>query len=458
MSKSNITKPKDPLKQLATITENQNIRCKHCNLHFSSTNWLKKHIAKCHSRSSAEQAMTASKKSKTNQKSNILNYKKQLDVIQQTLEKKKETNKKKQKISPTKHKLREQLKTQLAAQQKLLQVQQEIFEKTSKAQKDIFDLIAKLGDDESDIDGEEVDEMEDVDDGDRKLNETNGTNAGMKVEFKTVPESHEDECYPNNEQGELIVAENPNEYAYYPEQYEQQLMSEDNNYVMINDQNPSIVQDDQALMVIVQSGDDEEEFELIDVVEEQMYETNQFDQVDGGINFEVIGREENSVHCRIIANDELQEEIEYVDVQLEKVPVKLEVGKIQEIAQKRFYKLEEDKKSDESDSKVLNNTIHKSEKHTNEYIQKVVQNAVPSDDNKFECPICHELVSNRYSLGPHILRLHSKQKSKICQFCDRSFTCTGDLTRYFFFGFFHFISFHFHGILFINCLRCLLLP
>lgn len=416
---------------MTKVTENQNISCKHCNLHFSSTNWLKKHVAKCHA-TRVQKVMSIS--TKTDQKSNILNYKKQLDVIQQTLDKKKskETHKKKQKISPTKHKLREQLKAQLAAQQKLLQVQQEIFEKTSKAQKDIFDLIAKLGDDDSDFEGEEVeevDEVEEVVDCKGKPSQTNPGNAVKKEEYKPVPESQEEHYYPNNEPGELIVAENPDEFAYYPGEYDQQLLAEDNNFVMINDQNQAIVQDDQALMVIVRSGDDEEEFELIDVVEEQMYETNQYEQVESGINFEVVGTENNSVHCRIIANEEPQEEIEYVDVQLEKVPVKLEVGKIQEIAQKRFYKQEEDKKADENDSKVLNNSINKSEKHTNEYIQKVVQNAIPTDDNKFECPICNELVSNRYSLGPHILRLHSKQKSKICQYCDRSFTCTGDLTR-----------------------------
>lgn len=414
MSKSNVAK----------VTETQNVSCKHCNLHFSTTNWLKKHIAKCHA--GVEAAVSGGPKTKHDPKTKILNYKKQLDVIQQSLDKKstKQANKKKQKASPTKHKLREQLKTQLAAQQKLLQVQQEIFEKTSKAQKDIFELIAKLGDDESEAD----DPDDDQDDGESEAEPNAATDGGTMDEVKN--ESHGEVYYPNVEQSELIVAENPEEYAYYPDNYDQQLIPDENNYVLINDQNQEIVQDDQALMVIVRSGDDEEEFELIDVVEEQLYDNDPFDQVDNGINFEVVGQENNSVHCRIVGNEETQEEIEYVDVQLEKVPVKLEVGKIQEIAQKRFYKQDEEKKSDENNSKVLNNSIHKSEKNTNEYIQKVVQNSVPTDDNKFECPICHELVSNRYSLGPHILRLHSKQKSKICQYCDRSFTCTGDLTRY----------------------------
>lgn len=161
------------------------------------------------------------------------------------------------------------------------------------------------------------------------------------------------------------------------------------------------------------------------------------------------------MHCRIVSNDNAMiEEIEYVEVQNDddeeeqqrKVPIKLEVDKLQKIAQKHFKRQHEGgigktNKSDKlatasedtddasSETKVLNTTIHKSEKQTNEYISKIVQNAIPTEDNKFQCPICMEFVSNRYSLGPHILRLHSKQKSKICQYCDRSFTCTGDLTR-----------------------------
>lgn len=407
---------KEALSQLKKVAGPQSISCKHCNLHFSTQVWLKRHIEKCHTK-------VGTSATDPDPKSKIQNYKNQLESIQKTLDKKntKESNKKKAKTSPTKHTLREQLKTQLAAQQKLLQVQQEIFEKTSKAQQDIFELIAKLDDDSDEH--EEIDETEE--------------NEEFVIETK-AEEVHEvqqeDVYYPNAGEGEFIVAENVEEYAYLPENYEveeQELVAEDDNY-MVNEQNDTTVQDEQATMVIVRSGDDEEEYELIEVVE-QMYDNLQLEQIENGIDFEVVGKDENSVHCRIIANDEQQEEIEYVDVQMEpKVPIKVDVGKIQEIAQKRFSKqLDDGQKTDETDdSKLLNSTINKSEKLTNEYIQKVVQNAVPSDDGKFECPICQEMVSNRYSLGPHILRLHSKQKSKICQYCDRSFTCTGDLTRY----------------------------
>lgn len=403
------------------IAESKDIACKHCNLHFSTESWLKKHIASSHASGS---------KTNSEQKTKILNYKKQLEVIQKTLDKKKSPKKVVAKqVSPTKQKLREQLKAQLAAQQKLLQVQQEIFEKTSKAQQDIFKLIAQLGDDS---DADEVVEQQQ-----------------QQSELVKCEDVNESEFYYDNPDGELIVADNVEEYAYLPENYEveeQQLMSDDGGYVMLNDQQVASesAQDEQSVMVIVRSGDDEEEYELLDVVEDQLYDNNLLEHMDNGIDFEVVGKDDNSVHCRIIANEEPAEEIEYVDVQVDsKAPVKVDVGKIQQIAQKRFNKQMDKMKAEKTDetdsaSKLLNATVNKSEKITNDYIQKVVQNAVPTDDNKFECPICREMVSNRYSLGPHILRLHSKQKSKICQFCDRSFTCTGDLTRYYLFE----INFH----------------
>ncbi|XP_031636252.1 zinc finger protein 699 [Contarinia nasturtii] len=408
-------------KETPAKTSDKDIICGHCNLHFSTTSWLKKHIATSHAGVSSSASSSA--KPKIDQKAKILNYKKQLDVIQKSLEK----NKKKSKVSPSKQTLREQLKAQLAAQQKLLQVQQEIFEKTSKAQQDIFQLIAKLGDDsDEDVVGEEEE------------NEIEGEDIVQKYEEKTIEEDLvADGYYEQTNEGELIVADNIDEYGYPNYAVEEQhLIGDDGNYILETEQNDmggeAIQQDDQTVMVIVQSGDDEEQYELIDVIEDQTYESNQLDPIENGIDFEVVGNDSNSVHCRIVANEECQEQVEYVDVQVEKVPVKVDLGKIQQIAQKHFLSQDDANKKDQDDkdAKLLNATVNKSEKHTNEYIQKVVQNAIPTEDNKFECPICHELVSNRYSLGPHILRLHSKQKSKICQYCDRSFTCTGDLTRH----------------------------
>lgn len=404
---------------MSNSNASRSVSCKHCNLHFSNQIWLKKHIEKCH----ANESSLDEKPKSVDPKVKILKYKKQLDDIQKTLEKKsvKEKSKKKSKISPSKQKLRSEIKSQLAAQQKLLQVQQEIFEKATKAQQDIVNLISKLEDDSED---NEEDEEE--------ASEEETSMANIKSDAM-----NQNEVYLENVEGELIVAENSEEYSFMPQNYEieEELITDDNNYMILNNQNMVAEpdQEDKARLVLISSGNDEEEFELIDVVEDQMYENSQIDE-NGDIVFEVLENDNNSLHCRIVTNEaeEPVEEVEYVDVQIDqKLPVKIDVGKISQIAQKRFSKLDAEKKADDdgTDSKVLNSTIHRSEKQTNEYIQKVVQNAVPTDDNKFECPICHEMVSNRYSLGPHILRLHSKQKSKICQYCDRSFTCTGDLTR-----------------------------
>lgn len=406
--------------------EYNDVLCQYCNLHFSTSVWLKKHIAKCH-----PDASDIEEKAPADPKAKILNYKKQLEVIQNSLAKKNmsEKSKKKPKISPSKQKLREQLKAQLAAQQQLLQVQQEIFEKTSKAQQNIFELIAKLGGDESDDCESEPEE-------DVKSEE-------QRLEMETETET---EVYLEDpEAGELITSDivhssNVAEYIQFPENYEEHLVTEEDEFVLMNEQmaetevETETIHEDQSLMVIVRSDEGEEEYELVDVIEDPLCESSQIGNIEGDIDFEVVGKDSNSVHCRIVSSEADPEQLEYVDVQVEsaeKLPLKVDVGKIQQIAQKRINKqLEGKKKTNENDSKLLNSTVNKSTKHTNEYIQKVVQDAIPTEDNKFECPICHEMVSNRYSLGPHILRLHSKQKSKICQYCDRSFTCTGDLTRY----------------------------
>lgn len=380
----------------ASTSTRKSVSCKHCNLHFSNETWLKKHISKCH-------AVELSLQVKTKLDS--------VKKIQQKPEKKNVNEKTKKKSkSPSKQNLREQLKNQLAAQQKLLKVQQQIIERTNKAQQDISALLAKLGDDS--------------DDDDELSEEEAATIANIKLKAST-----DDPEYFEND--ELIIPENVEEFdGYVPQEYEieEQLITDDNNYVLLNEQIAEEYQESNARMsVLIASGNDEEEYELVDVVEDQMYDD------PNAIQFEMVEDDRNSIHCRIVTNDEPDqlEEIEYVDVQIDhKLPVKVDNGKIQQIAQKRFSKQE--KKPEENnteDTKLLNTEINKSEKQTNEYIQKVVQNATPTEDNKFECPICHEMVSNRYSLGPHILRLHSKQKSKICPYCDRSFTCTGDLTR-----------------------------
>lgn len=427
-------------------TQVKHTKCNYCNLHFSTPAWLEKHIDQCH----AKQAVT-NVASKSDASEKIQNYKQQLENIQQKLDRKnaKQNKKRQTNVSPRKQRLREQLNKQLAIQQKLVQVQQEIMEKTSKAQQNIFKLISKLGDDD--------------DDDDSNGGEDDG-NVADQIEIGNVKfedELNQSDVYiedPNV--SELIVNDNVNEmYEYLPGSgQEEQYIVDDEGQIIMNVAAAgavSAVGDIHANMVVVETEDGDEEYELVDIEEEPICGDSgvgQFENIENGIDFEVIEQDTNSMHCRIVPNEMNIEEIEYVEVQtdqdeqqpmvsedIRKLPIKLEVDKLQQIAQKRFKWQQQGAsgkggKSDgaealASEATVLNTTIHKSEKQTNEYISKVVQNAIPTDDNKFECPICMELVSNRYSLGPHILRLHSKQKSKICQYCDRSFTCTGDLTR-----------------------------
>lgn len=393
---------------------------------------------------------------KNTSKVNILNFKQQFDEqtevlnevtkkhteqskamkekILSTSGKSKAKNGKKSKLSPHKSLLREQLKQQLEEQRKLLQVQQEIFEKANKAQNDIYELLAKLGDDEDENDEEENEsvESEEVEKQSpkpelRSRKQPVTQNAAVKhEEYSEV--YLQDENFDNiteyiTPNDEIIIQDNDN--------IDQQLLLND-GYILLNEEHTSdgiVEPNDQNVVVVVRSEEGDEEYELIEVIDEHA-ETDPLQMIDNpDIDFEIVGSDSNGVHCRIISNETNDVYSEQEDKKALKMPVKVDVGKIPMKYFQKSTKDESKAKTNDSSEKLLNKSVHKSEKQIGEDIQKIVQNAVPTEDSKFECPMCHEFVSNRYSLGPHILRLHSKQKNKICPHCDRAFTCTGDLTR-----------------------------
>lgn len=294
---------------------------------------------------------------------------KTLELHKKLLKTKKSKKVSKTKVSPNKSLLREQLKSKLAAQQKLLRMQQQIFEQANKAQNDILRMI-------NDLDQINSDDSE-----------------------------NEKEQSENNEMVEIS------------EPFEIQ----------------SSTQDDQNVVVVVRSEEGEEEFELIEIDDNAISataaepesilpeDTACIEEQDQPVILEVIGDDGNNIHYRIV-DDPSENDPLNVGTKQEN-PVEYPVNEDANV--KNLYTPEESKNKS---TDLLNNS-KRSDKDLNAFIQQAVRNAEPDADNRFKCPLCPELVSNKYSLGPHILRLHSKHKSKICPHCDRAFTCTGDLTR-----------------------------
>lgn len=228
----------------------------------------------------------------------------------------------------------------------------------------------------------------------------------------------------------------------------QNVVASDNNYVVLNESISNYddstrtyadlgtvdVKNDKNVMVVVQTDDGSEEYELFEVVEDQIGEPESIG-IDP-LDVEVVKQSgDGNTHYRIISNDANKKANNKAKApqvlkpmgkpKPEKVPIRLEVGNIPILGKREPAASKTQKKQE----KLLNKT-NQPDEGISKYVQDVVKNAIQKEDNKFECPICKELVSNRYSLGPHILRLHSKHKSKICPHCDRAFTCTGDLTRH----------------------------
>lgn len=455
--------------------------CEYCNLRFSSSVWMKKHIEQSHLKKERQQQKTSNVvvnmpeiKTMVNEKTSVLNFKQKLNEQQNELKQinqkqarqavaakktlatniAKSSKNKRVKISPKKTLLREQLKQQLEEQRKLLKVQQEVFEKANKTQNDIYELLAKLGDDDNDDedDDEDVDDSNQDNDDDEMEDEVedvfNENESDANI-YKKIGSSKEiprkpikrnaarftkGETKPTRSQETYYLQEDPNE-----ENCAEYLISTDGfvvkdtqdiemseNYILLNDirnDSGNSATNDQNVIVHLRTDDGLEEYELIDVDYEEVSTLKGGDEEE--IDFEIVCNDDNAVHCRIVSAE--PQNVEYT-LETEKVPLKVDVSKISSIAQNRLQ-MKDGQKSAEKADKLLNQSMNKSAKQMNDYIQEIVQKAAPTDDNKFECPMCQELVSNRYSLGPHILRLHSKQKNKICPHCDRAFTCTGDLTR-----------------------------
>lgn len=406
--------------------QQQQLNCKYCNLHFSSTIWLKKHILRSHTEkmNSIERRtnviVVPKKPPPSGTKTvNISTYKKKIEmqnetinqnatVIKKTLAKQhSKTLKGKKKLSPTKTLLREQLKVQLETQKKLLQVQQEIFEKANKAQNDIYDLLAKLGH-EDDIEEHEESAESEVEEEEQPLEE-----MYLKQEdLNTCSEIEIQETKPllGGIATELIV---PDEEYFVTENYGvfNPSMTEDAGCIYLNQElnTENVAQStlDQNVVVVVRSDDGDEEFELVEIVEDQ-YEGTIIDE-NNEFNLEIVGTDTDGVHCRIVS-DPIAEDITLNEIKssssLTKAPVKLDVGKISF----KYKKESETETSDDKNDSILNEKINNTRIVSNDYIQKMVQSAVQTADGKYECPICKEVVSYKYSLGPHILRLHANSK------------------------------------------------
>lgn len=435
----------------------QRFACEHCNLQFTSLIWLKKHILKNHADASDEpervpnvivkmpelNALAAVKaktkilnvKQELNNRGKVLKqinkiHAEQTSAVKRTLSANapKSQRSKKAKQSPKKSILREQLKQQLEEQRKLLKVQQEIFEKANKTQNDIYELLAKMGNDED----EQADAVESEEEAAEEEEEAEEQEQYERIAVRRAakrPSSTRATAPAGKRRSQKIVYETvdtdqyivPDDELFYEEQQvaDEPTVSQE-NYILLNDIEGDIVSNEQNMYVVMQNEDGDDEFELIDVIDEQAMNGN--DDMEN-IDFEIVCDDSDGMHCRIIAGDPLDDA---------RMPVKVDVDKISSIAQKRLkssLKAKEQSEASTNRGMLLNKSMHRTTKQTNDFIQKIIQKAKPTGDNKFECPICHELVSNRYSLGPHVLRLHSKQKEKICPHCDRAFTCTGDLTR-----------------------------
>lgn len=339
---------------------------------------------------------------------------------------KKKSPGKKSKNSPKKSLLREQLKLQLETQRELLRVQQEIFEKANKAQNDIFKLISVLGDDDDDEDSDEEAEEE---------AEVEEEEEADQEEIAATPKYLSAIKEPEVLQTEILESEligEPEEILGM-DPIEMEVISDSKYTVQSNYEN----NDEMNMVVVLQSEEGEQEFELYEIYE------GADDKKESQTHYEIVEGDDQDIQCRVVDNQDEQLEmiapIELIE-STESDPLTSSSSSSRRKSNQSKHPIHvqlpevnvpraggQKPKTEKTD---LLNKSNMSEKQLNDFIQEMIHSAESNADGKFQCTICQEVVSNRYSLGPHVMRVHSKHKSKVCPFCDRAFTCTGDLTRH----------------------------
>lgn len=329
---------------------------------------------------------------------------------------------KRAKNSPKKSLLREQLKLQLETQRELLRVQQEIFEKANKAQNDIFKLISVLGDDDEESDEEDEPEEEEEEEDEQE----EGEHANSKVHSTEKSELLETEILETEGlEPEEILGLEPIE----TEEISEKKYAAQPNYGENNEMD---------LVVVLQSDEGVEEFELYEIYEGADGANEKAKEESDQLHFEIIEGDDQDIHCRMVNKDDQLENVTTIEyVASDAVDPLRQTNKRPSNPPKHPVHVElpavnvpRGAQSPKTPKTDLLNKSNMSEKQLNDFIQEMIHSAEANADGKYPCTICNEGVSNRYSLGPHVMRVHSKQKSKVCPYCDRAFTCTGDLTRH----------------------------
>lgn len=404
------------------------LRCNYCNLRFISAVWLNKHVERSHA-NERENQMDYEVVYETPTASNHMgNIKKECNVIEHA-QKQIETSAQlqqnlstatqdliktvdyvtlgkqiKSKAGPKKQLLREKLKAQLKVQKELLEVQQEIFLKANQAQNNILQLIADLETDEGAAEDEEEDQEQQQQQQEEEEEETDEQQQEIEDEMLLQPKTETAPLYNIAPYDETI-------------EYETEILDQDFKG-LVNVADPL----NNEVFVVMETEEGEEQYELFEVVEEEsadpLQANNQPTENDEELCLEVFANDGDNVQYRIMD----------LDVPEKKTGHRRRGGRApRNVPQRR-------KPGGNSLEMILSNIgpddlLQMNSTEVADYIQLLIQSVIADADSKFSCSLCNEKFTNRYSIGPHIQRVHCKQKSKVCPHCDRAFTCTGDLTR-----------------------------